>query len=864
MAKLTPMMEQYFEIKAQYSDCLVFFRLGDFYELFFDDAITASKELDIKLTGRDWGREDKAPMCGVPAHSADNYIKKLVEKGYKVAIGEQVEQASAAKGIVKRDVTRVISKGTVTDASSLVADKNNYIMCVYADKKNEVAVVVCDVTTGEMVGTSISNATSNNILDEITKFAPSEILVNENVSCISDIQNIFGIKPNVLENFMFDYDTCYVELIRHFNTLSLDGFGVEDDKILTIAFGALLRNLQNTQKNGLNHITKLQKYNVQSYMILDTSSRRNLELTETVYEKQKKGSLLYVLDETKTAFGSRMMRKTLELPLIDKRQIEERLDAVQFFAEEIMVRDEIRELFGKMLDAQRLLSRIVYKTATGLDLLALLITIKNVPVIKNLLSECDVKLIKQINEDMDNLTDICELIENNIDEETGNKITDGNLIKRGVDEKLDELIRIRDNGSQMIIEMEQLEREQTGIKNLKIKYNKVLGYFYEITNSNFDLVPEHFVQKATLTGSRRYVTQELNELEQKMLSANEQIVDIQIRIFENIKNQIILNVDRIQQTVDSIAFIDVLQSLGFVADRNQYVKPVITDDKSIRIVGGRHPVVEALSKNQFVPNDTILDTNENRMNVITGPNMAGKSTYMRQTALITVMAQIGSFVPASSAIISPVDRVFTRVGASDNLATGQSTFMVEMNEVANILNNATNNSLLILDEIGRGTSTYDGLSIAWAVLEYIVTEKDLGCKTLFATHYHELTELANKLDGVNNYCVTVKEVGENIIFLHKIREGYIDHSYGVHVAKIAGLPNKVIKRANEILKLLEDSTNKPSVSNEEEIDYRTVKSVKTDIDYGSIILKELESVDIDKITPLEALKLLSDFKNLDK
>ena len=857
MGKLTPMMEQYMKIKENYKYCLLFYRLGDFYELFFDDAVIASKELDITLTGKDCGMEERAPMCGVPFHSAEGYIAKLIEKGYKVAICEQTEDPKKAKGIVKREVIRIVTPGTVLDTNVLDESKNNYIMCIFKNIDGY-GVASCDVSTGEFQVTAVSEKEENKVIDEIAKFMPSEIICSKSVDIGERINNIFDIKLNVYNDWAFDYQNANICLCNHFKTLNLAGFGLDDSRVCVCAAGALMEYLKETQKNDLSHISAIKKYASNKYMVLDISSRRNLELTQTIRDKSKKGSLLWVLDKTKTAMGARLMRKWLEQPLIDRDEINKRLDAVEDLYEDAFGREDIKELLNTVYDIERIMSKVVYATANARDLSALKNSFKYLPDIKNSLKNYKSDYIKEIYSEFDCLEDIYKLIDESIAEEPPFSVREGGIIKEGYNEEVDKLRNAKNEGASWLTALEAKEKEETGIPKLRIRYNKVFGYYIEVTNSYKDKVPERYIRKQTLTNAERYITPELKEIEDTILGADEKAVALEYDIFSDIRSRVAKKIERIQKTAYNISVIDVLRAFGEAADKNNYVRPDVTNRSEIDIVGGRHPVVELVSSEPFIPNDTYLDRNES-IAIITGPNMAGKSTYMRQTALIVLMAQAGSFVPAESAEIGITDRIFTRVGASDDLATGQSTFMVEMVEVANILNNATNNSLLILDEIGRGTSTFDGLSIAWAVLEYIANR--IGARTLFATHYHELTELEDKVRGVKNYCVSVKEQGEDIIFLRKIVEGSTDRSYGVHVAKLAGVPESVVNRANSILKLLGRNDKAADIDIDEEIDFKyDVEPIKRKAMVLMEISNEFENMDINNITPIEAMKKLYDIK----
>ncbi|MBO5352062.1 MAG: DNA mismatch repair protein MutS [Lachnospiraceae bacterium] len=814
MAEFTPMMMQYLETKEQYKDCILFYRLGDFYEMFFEDAVTVSRELELTLTGKSCGQEERAPMCGIPYHAVDGYLNRLIGKGYRVAICEQVEDPKAAKGLVKREVTRIVTPGTNLNTQTMDESKNNYLMGVtYFDECYGISTV--DVTTGDYYVTQVEEL--RQAMDEIIKFMPSEIIYNPALEMsgmeLEDLRNRLGIAMTPLADWYFDGEICEKELKQHFKVGTLDGLGLKDFDIGTIAAGAVLRYLYETQKNSLSHITRLLTYLPGKYMVIDSSTRRNLELTETLREKQKRGSLLWVLDKTKTAMGARMLRSFMEQPLIKKQEIEERLDAIEELNQHVITREEMREYLDTIYDLERLMGRVSYKTANPRDLIALMNSLQMLPHIRILLQELGAAEWKQILGDMDPLQDIEGLIQAAIDPEPPLTIKEGGIIKTGYNEEVDRLRLAKTEGKNWLANLEAEERERTGIKNLKVKFNRVFGYYLEVTNSYKDLVPQEWIRKQTLANAERYTTPELKKMEEDILGAEDKLFSLEYDLFTELRDKIAGEVLRIQQTAKAVAKADAYVSLALVAERNRYVRPAINENGVIRIRNGRHPVVEQMIPNDmFVENDTLLDNDKNRVSIITGPNMAGKSTYMRQTALIVLMAQVGSFVPAESAEIGIVDRIFTRVGASDDLASGQSTFMVEMTEVANILRNATRNSLLILDEIGRGTSTYDGLSIAWAVVEHIADAKKLGAKTLFATHYHELTELEGRLNSVNNYCIAVKEQGEDIIFLRKIIKGGADKSYGIQVAKLAGVPEDVLKRAYQIAdQLAQNDINTSSV-----------------------------------------------------
>ena len=873
--KLSPMMQEYCKTKETYKDCILFYRLGDFYEMFFDDAIVVSKELELTLTGKSCGAEERAPMCGVPYHAVEGYLNKLVANGHKVAICEQVEDPKLAKGLVKREVIRIVTPGTNTDMQALDESKNNYIMCIVylADKYG---ISLADISTGDYFVTEVD--TERKLIDEINKFAPSEIICNESFYMsgvdLSDMKNRLGIAVYSLEAWYFSDETAENTLKEHFKVQSLEGFGLSDYACGTIAAGALLRYLYETQKNDLGNLSAIHPYSTGKYMIIDSSTRRNLELVETLREKQKRGSLLWVLDKTKTAMGARTLRAYVEQPLIDKTEIELRQEAIGELNDHVITREELREYLNPIYDLERLITRVTYQTANPRDLIAFKNSISMLPPIKSLLDEFDGALLKNIQNDIDAMEELCSLVDRSIMEEPPISVREGGLIKEGYNEDVDKYRNAKTEGKTWLAELEAKEREKTGIKNLKIKYNKVFGYYLEVTNSYKDLVPDYFTRKQTLANAERYITPELKELEDMILGAEDKLVSLEYDLFCEVRNKIAEEVVRIQRTAKAIANLDVFISLAVVADQNNYCRPKMTNSGVIDIKGGRHPVVEKMITNDmFIDNDTYLDNGNNRIAIITGPNMAGKSTYMRQAALIVLMAQIGSFVPATSAKIGIVDRIFTRVGASDDLASGQSTFMVEMNEVANILRNATSNSLLVLDEIGRGTSTFDGLSIAWAVVEHISNPRLLGAKTLFATHYHELTELEGKLNNVHNYCIAVKEKGDDIVFLRKIVQGGADKSYGIQVAKLAGVPDSVIERAKEIVEELSanDITSvtknitpatagtKKKKERLDEVDLTQMSLFDTVKDDD--ILEELKTIDVGNLTPIEALNKLYELQN---
>lgn len=876
MAEYTPMMQQYLQTKEAYKDCILFYRLGDFYEMFFEDAVLVSKELELTLTGKNCGVEEKAPMCGVPYHAAEGYLNRLVANGHKVAICEQVEDPKTAKGIVKREVIRIVTPGTNMDIQALDESKNNYLMCiVYIEDKYGVGLA--DVSTGEFYVTEVDS--ERKLMDEIHKFSPSEIICNESFYMsgvnLEDMRHRLGITVYSLEAWYFSDETAVSTLKSHFKVNSLEGLGLKDYLCGTVAAGALLRYLYETQKNSLEQISALHPYSAGKYMVIDSSTRRNLELVETLREKQKRGSLLWVLDKTKTAMGARMLRSFVEQPLIEKAEIEKRQDAIADINKHVITREELREYLNPIYDLERLVTRVTYMTANPRDLIAFKNSIGMLPSVRALLTDFSCELLKELRDELDTLDELYQLIDSAIMEEPPISVREGGLIKDGYFEEVDKFRHAKTEGKTWLAQLEAKEREKTGIKNLKIKYNKVFGYYLEVTNSYKELVPDYFTRKQTLANAERYITPELKELEDMILGAEDRLVTLEYELFSEVRNTIAKEVVRIQKTAKAIATLDTFLSLAVVADTNHYCRPKINENGIIDIKDGRHPVVEKMITNDmFIANDTYLDNASNRISIITGPNMAGKSTYMRQTAVIVLMAQIGSFVPASSAKIGIVDRIFTRVGASDDLASGQSTFMVEMNEVANILRNATSNSLLVLDEIGRGTSTFDGLSIAWAVVEHISNPKLLGAKTLFATHYHELTELEGKLNNVNNYCIAVKENGDDIVFLRKIVKGGADRSYGIQVAKLAGVPDSVIERAKEIAEQLIEN-DIAAVARGIEIEGSTkLKKKKEKLDEVDLaqmslfdtvkdddIIRELEEVDLSNMTPIDALNKLYELQN---
>jgi len=874
VAKLSPMMEQYVATKEKYKDCILFYRLGDFYEMFFDDAILASKELEITLTGKDCGMEERAPMCGIPFHAADTYINQLVKKGYKVAIGEQVEDPKLAKGLVKREVIRIVTPGTNLSSESLEESKNNYLMCISYVGKNY-GISVTDLSTGVFKTCQIQQA--EKVVDEINKFQPSEVLYQAGVEQVEEIHAVcerLQVSHTEAPDYYFNLETDEETLKRQFHINSIEGLGLKDSPACVASCGALMQYLHETQMSSLSHINHIETYSVDSFMILDSATRRNLELTETLRDKQKRGSLLWVLDKTKTAMGARKLREFVEQPLLYKDAIEKRLDAIEAINKELIVREELREYLNTIYDLERLLTRIALKTANPRDLLAFKTSIQYLPDIYNLLRELPCERINEIYEDYDSLEDLYDLLEQAIVEEPPVSIKEGGIFKQGYRDEIDELRLAKTQCKTWLADLESKEREKTGIKGLKIKYNKVFDYYFEVTNSFKSLVPDYFIRKQTLVNAERFTTDELNTLSGKILGAEDKLYALEYDCYVELREKLAAALVRVQKMAGYIAELDALCSLAYVADKNNYVRPSLNTDGVIDIKGGRHPVVEKmLANDSFVENDTYLNNAESRISIITGPNMAGKSTYMRQTALITLMAQIGSFVPAESANIGLCDRIFTRVGASDDLASGQSTFMIEMNEVANILRNATKDSLLILDEIGRGTSTFDGLSIAWAVVEYIADPNILGAKTLFATHYHELTELEGKLSSVNNFCIAVQEEGDDIVFLRKIIKGGADRSYGIQVARLAGVPEPVLKRAREICNELIDSdittkvkdidikpalSEQPKKKETRSSDYEQLSLFSSPVEMT--IANELKTMDLNNMTPIKAMLYLQELQ----
>ena len=879
---MTPMMQQYCKTKEEYKDCILFYRLGDFYEMFFDDAITASRELEITLTGKECGMEERAPMCGIPYHAYENYMNRLVEKGYKVAICEQVEDPKTAKGIVKREVIQIVTPGTNMSANSLNETKNNYLMSIY--RGEHYGISFADITTGDFYTTEVDRFSK--VMDEIAKFAPVEILINEIITEEEDGEYMARLDQlhdkehtmvSVMEDWYYETEMDERLIKEQFHVMNLEGLGLKDLSDAACSVGCLIYYLKDTQKGCVDHINHISTYHVEDYVVLDSASRRNLELCETMRDKNKRGSLLWVLDKTKTAMGARTLRAMVEQPCIRKDRIEERLDAVEAFNNSMITRDELREYLSAVYDLERLMTRITLKSANPRDLIAFKNSIGILPHVKSILREFQTGLLAQYESELDELEDLYAAIDAAIIEEPPILIKEGGMIKDGYNTTVDELKHAKSDGKQWLLDLEAKEREATGIKNLKIKFNKVFGYYFDVTNSFKDQVPDYFIRKQTLANSERYSTDELEDIAGKILGAEDRLYGLEYDLFCELRDKLGLEVKRVQKTAKIIAVLDAIASLAYVAEKNHFVRPSMNEEGRINIIEGRHPVVEkVLDNDSFITNDTYLDNDLNRVSIITGPNMAGKSTYMRQVALIVLMAQIGSFVPAKSADIGIVDRIFTRVGASDDLASGQSTFMVEMSEVANILRNATANSLLILDEIGRGTSTFDGLSIAWAVVEYISSKDLLGAKTLFATHYHELTELEGKLEGVNNYCISVKEAGDDIVFLRKIIKGGADKSYGIQVAKLAGVPNVVLARAKEIAaelsehditvtaaadimpKILEDVHSKgKSKGRSKDTDGQL--SLFGNAEESSVVA-DIKALDLSNMTPMKALLYLNDLQ----
>lgn len=866
MAEYSPMMQHYLDTKKDYKDSILFYRLGDFYEMFFDDAILASRELELTLTGKECGQEERAPMCGVPFHAAENYIARLISKGYKVAICEQMEDPKQAKGIVKREVIRVVTPGTVIESNLLDEKKNNYIMSVY---KSGIyfGIAVCDVSTGDFRATQIKE--TNNFsaaLDEISRYSPAEIVVNnlmyDTTEEIAKIRERFQIYISKQEDNKFSNNV--EELTSKYNVVDESENKIEiNDKTLCIcAINGLLTYILETQKTNLDHINKIILYNNTKYMCLDINARRNLELTEKLRDKSKKGTLLWVLDKTSTSMGGRRLRRWINDPLLDIEKINKRLNSVKELKDNPILRGDIADLLKKVYDIERLVGKISYGNANARDLISLKNSVKQLPELKKIMSNTESTLLKELYNELDILEDIYNIIDVAIVEEPPISVKEGGIIKKGYNEEIDKLKMATTDGKNWLIQLEANEREKTGIKGLKVGFNKVFGYYIEVTKSNISLVPDRYIRKQTLTNGERYVTEELKKLENELLGAEEKVINLEYNAFCEIREIIEKQLLRIQRTADIVATLDVLNSFAIVAEDMNYCMPIVDNSGIIDIKGGRHPVIEKiLPSGEFVDNDTYLDKEDNRFSIITGPNTAGKSTYMRQVALITLMAQCGSFVPATFARLGVVDKIFTRIGASDDLSMGQSTFMVEMMEVATILKEATQNSLVILDEIGRGTSTYDGLSIAWAVAEYMSDKEKCGAKTLFATHYHELIGLEQKIQGVKNYSIAVKEKGEDIIFLRKIVAGGTDESYGVHVAKLAGVPQTVTKRSNEILRTLE----RKSILGSKEQEKENKKVAEGQLDMYNYklaeIAHEIDKIDLNSLTPIDALNTLVKIKD---
>ncbi|MCI8273425.1 MAG: DNA mismatch repair protein MutS [Clostridia bacterium] len=865
MSSISPMMQKYIETKKKYKDCILFYRLGDFYEMFFEDAITVSRELEITLTGKECGMSERAPMAGVPHHASENYAARLIEKGYKVAICEQLGDPKTTKGIVERGVIRVLTPGTIVESNLLEEKKNNYIMSI-CKSGIYFGISVCDISTGEFYSAEIKG--ENNfalLLDEISRFSPSEIIANSMMlECQDEMDKIRERFQIYISSFN---DEFFSEEIGN---LQLDYNIIENkqevkklnDKILALkSINALLKYLNETQMTSLEHINTITIYNLSRYMSLDINARRNLEITEKMKDKSKKGTLLWVLDKTSTSMGGRLLRRWLSDPLLDVNEIQERLDSVKELKDNMMLRGDITETLRKVYDIERLAGKMAYGNANARDMITLKNSLEKLPIVKQVLQQCNSSKLVQLCNELDELKDIFELIEKSIVEEPPMTIKDGGIIKIGYDSEIDVLKTATTEGKNWLVKLEAEEKQKTGIKTLKVGYNKVFGYYFEVSKSLVSQVPDRFVRKQTLTNGERYITEELKELEEKILGAEEKVVNLEYNAFVEIRTEIAKNIKRLQKTANIISTLDVLVSFAQVAEDMNYCMPEIKDDGVIDIKEGRHPVIEKMiGAGNFVPNDTYLNKDEDRLSIITGPNMAGKSTYMRQVALISLMAQVGSFVPAKEAQIGIVDKIFTRVGASDDLSMGQSTFMVEMMEVATILKEATENSLVILDEIGRGTSTYDGLSIAWAVSEYIADKEKCGAKTLFATHYHELIELADKQEGIKNYSIAVKEKGEDIIFLRKIVEGGTDESYGIHVARLAGVPKVVTKRANEILRSLE----RKSMLSGKKMEKENKKVVEGQFDMFNYklgeIAHEIDKINLNELTPIDALNILSKMK----
>ena len=867
MEQFTPMMQQYFRVKEQHPDCILFYRLGDFYEMFFEDAVTVSKELELTLTGRSCGKKERAPMCGVPFHSADSYIARLVERGYKVAICEQLQDPNTTKGMVDRGVVRIVTAGTLTDENVLEATCNNFMASVCKDENGVFAAAFVDYSTGELFVTQFDDDIYMNLQNEFARFMPSEVLFADDVSIdrqIFDLANeTIGAYVSTGTEEYYDPQIARRVVLKQFEAKSLEELGLPENGPMTSAVGSLISYIIYTQKTDISHINRVQIYKIGEFMDVDLSTKRNLELVQNMHSKNKRGSLLWVLDQTKTAMGARTMRKWVEQPLIHSGKIQSRLDSVEELIQNMQVKTDIEEALSSIRDVERLTGRIVSKSANARDLRALADSLKPLPQLKFGLSRLETPMLRKLYDALDCLEDLCQLLDYGIVEQPPITVREGGMLKPHYSEQLDAYRSAATEGKNWIAELENREKEKTGIKNLKIKFNRVFGYNIEISKGQLEHVPDYYVRRQTLANGERYVTPELKEIEEKVLGAQDKSIQLEYELFCDMRDRVAKAHSRVQTSAQVIGILDCLVSLANVAMRNNYCKPAVNTSGEIIVRDGRHPVVEQVSKELFVPNDTFLDEQENRLAIITGPNMAGKSTYMRQVALIVLMAQIGSYVPAREAQIGIVDKIFTRVGASDDLTMGQSTFMVEMSEVANILKNATKNSLIIYDEIGRGTSTYDGLAIAWSVLEYTVDQKKCGAKTLFATHYHELTGLEEEMEGVKNYCVAVKERGEDIIFLRKIIQGSADHSYGIEVAKLAGVPEEVIRRGKEILEGLEDENKQVEIKQaHRKATSEMTGQISMDVFEGRNIIEKLKQVNIDTLTPIEALGMLHEMKQM--
>lgn len=866
--ELTPMMTQYYSIKENYEDCILFYRLGDFYEMFFDDAILASKELEITLTSRNCGLEEKAPLCGIPIKAANDYLEKLVEKGHKVAICEQVEDANASKGIVKREVVRIVTPGTITEPDMLNEKNSNYILSFFV-KEEDFSISYSDITTGELKSTSFKGKNQEQrFIDEILKVNPSEIIYlddDKHNDIMSTISMFIEPLKSKIDSSYIKLDNCENVIKRVYDVYSLDSYGLSNQKLEVTSIGILLQYLEETQKVSLLNFHEIDIYHQNNYMFLDKFSRRNLELLETIRTKETKGSLLWVLDQTSTSMGGRRLKKWIEHPLLDLEKINNRLETVEYFTNNLLLKEDLKEQLKSIYDLERLSSKLVYGSVNARDLNSLKNSLYVLPDIKALIQDVDKNNLIEINNEIDLLEDVYTLIDNAIKEEPQIGLKDGGIIKPNFDDDLYELIDIINNGKDWIIQKEKEEKEKTGIGSLKIGFNKVFGYYIEVTKTNIDLVPDHYTRKQTLSKSERYITPDLKEIESKILNAEEKSIELEYQLFTEVKEKILKQIERIKKTAKAISKLDVLISFADISLENNYVKPKVHNGHEINLKDARHPVIEKISlEEEFVPNDVILDDSENKFLVITGPNMAGKSTYLRQVALITLMSQIGCFIPATSGKIGLVDRIFTRVGASDDLSQGQSTFMVEMSELANILHNATDRSLIILDEIGRGTSTYDGLSIAWAVVEYLSDKDSMTSKAMFATHYHELTELENKFDTVKNYYITAKKKDDDIIFLRKIKRGESKQSYGIEVAKLAGVPNEVLNRATDILKRLEENDinkNIKKINNKMDDINKSKKIIEPE--YKELYDK-INNLEVNNITPIEAINELNKLKKIIK